>query len=111
MTEPNTEPTSRDFFGPRDLLLSAVGLHVVGGLVLAPLVLTALVWSLSSLYYGGIHNFRLNTLPYPGGAFLLVVTFIWAWRRRQRWLPAAVFTLLTLVFWLAVVLPYTRLLQ
>ncbi len=111
MNDAKTDFRSRDFFGPRDLLLSAVGLHFIGGLLLAPLVLTALVWSLSSLYYGGIHNFRINTLPYPVGALLVVATFIWAWRLRHRWLPAVVFTLLTLAFWLAVILPYTRFLQ
>ena len=111
MNDAKTDPSSRDFFGPRDLLLSALGLHLVAGLFLFPLLVTALVWSLSALYYGGTHNFRFNTLPYPGAALLGIILFIWAWRHRQRWLPAAAFTLFTVAFWLAIVLPYTRLIQ
>jgi len=82
-------PQPRAFFGPRDLLLSAVTLHILAGLFGAPFVIMALFMS---------H-------PHQLGAIVGTAVLIWAWRSRQ-WLPSILFLLFTIGFWLAVILPW-----
>jgi hypothetical protein len=106
MNDTNTDPNSRDHFGPRGLLFTSVALHILAGLLFPPLVLTAFVWS-----FGELYPFRSEALPYRIAALFGIALFIWAWRRRQFWLPAVAFTLFTIVFWFAVVLPYTPLIR
>jgi hypothetical protein len=89
MNDTHLPPQPKAFFGPRDLLLNAVVLHILACLILAPFVMMALFMS---------H-------PHQFGALVSVAIFVWAWRSRQ-WLPSILFLLSTIGFWLAVILPW-----
>ena len=83
-----TEP--KPFFGPRDLLLNLIVLHVLGLWLLAPIAFT-------TLFLSHAHQF--------GGVFCIAV-FVWAWRCRIRWLPSLTFLVVSVAFWLAVIIPW-----
>ncbi len=83
-----TQP--KPFFGPRDLLLNVVVCHILGLWLLAPFAFTALFLS---------HGHKV-------GAVACIAVFIWAWRSRVRWLPALAFLVVSVAFWLAVILPW-----
>jgi hypothetical protein len=97
---------SRDApFGPRDLLLSALACDIIAAIVLAPFATTALAMGWVSLVHrfpGGPSVYAL----YPVGLLFGVVLFVWAWRRRQRWLPGLIFLGFSGAFWFCILWPW-----
>jgi hypothetical protein len=82
--------TYRDFFSPRDLLLTTICLHVVGVLLTAGWFVIPLV---AFAYSQPIHY-----LPFILFVAASLALLVFSWRSR-RWFPSIIFCVGTLSFW------------
>ena len=87
--------TSRDFFSPRDLLLTTICLHVVGVLLTAGwFVIPLVVFAYSQ---------PIRYLPFILFVIASLALLVYSWRSR-RWLPSLIFCVGTFSFWAYAVL-------